>query len=451
MADSQELSPELALLYLAMESIDNRNLAGLQKLLSLIPIDAMNRESGDELLVKLLTKAWDSNVSSAIPLIFESWQRVYPAEETIPFYVQLFTLTNIDQKVLQFVMEALGSRGSSYMELMSYLIIDHSDQVGVACYRASSIYGGSVSIERLIELRNQADREDNTFVVNHLVELIRKRLAEYIDLESPEILDHSDMAVSSEKLDPFAPIPSWVLDFRVNPDGVAIDPSNDMALPTFEETRYLPPDSLIELPSDQTLAALLTSSESSRSSVQSDSKSMKRLVRALSKMTDDEKMIAYESALQKYMYIDVEHRDDEQLDQGSILFRLYGPSILSPYPLLDELRYGGSRMFLSTKYPDADDDGTVESGEWFTGFCDYYKCINLIRRRWHAVRIPVIAGGWQGCYCSFDCIRSALVEPNNGQEPDIATLELVNIVEQQLLNTGIQDRRDNGDILDLDL
>jgi hypothetical protein len=409
----QELSLEMALVHLLINEIDNRNMEELGKLLSLIPINAMNRDSSDELLVMLLTRAWKHGIPEVIPVVFDSWRRVYPKEEAIPFYVQLFTIKNINLTVLKYtVIEGLSKHGSSYLELMSNLIMDHRDSVGVACNRAYTIYGESVSLDMLTGLWDLADEEENAIVLNHLVSLIREKA-------------------------PYRKIPSWVLDFRKDSKGII---SKKRDLPSFKDTLYLPPDpievmDIHEAPSDTELIQLLESNSSSDMLIK------------LKGINESEKLAIFKSTLERITYIDMEKRD-----QNSVLFRLYGPAILSPFPSVEEMRYGGQRMFISTLYPNIGDDGVVESGEWFTGSCDFYQCGGRIRRRWHAVRIPVIAGGWMGCYCSVKCVRLTLAIPQHYEgvpETDIATRILVDIMEAQLLEIGIQDRCDSGNIMNV--
>lgn len=44
--------------------------------------------------------------------------------------------------------------------------------------------------------------------------------------------------------------------------------------------------------------------------------------------------------------------------------------------------------------------------DWFKGDCS--GCgINIPRRSW-AIRYPVMLGGWEGCYCSYECIAQQL-------------------------------------------
>ena len=73
--------------------------------------------------------------------------------------------------------------------------------------------------------------------------------------------------------------------------------------------------------------------------------------------------------------------------------------------------FGGPRMFLDNSFTFTDNDFEQEddSPDWFTGECFY--CHNKIPNRRWAVRLPHWAGGWMGCFCSWDCVRYELVSP----------------------------------------
>ena len=70
---------------------------------------------------------------------------------------------------------------------------------------------------------------------------------------------------------------------------------------------------------------------------------------------------------------------------------------------------------------------------WFTGRCNV--CMRSIRDSSHTVRLPLENGGWNGCYCSIDCIRG---------DNTIRINEKVNILLNNMMFTlddaGIMDR-----------
>ena len=129
------------------------------------------------------------------------------------------------------------------------------------------------------------------------------------------------------------------------------------------------------------------------------------------------------------------------------LYRLLGPANPFIDADTDELEYGGERMFLSVKFEQNDDDDR-QVLDWFTGSC--LVCSRRIRRRFHAVRRPIISGGWAECYCSWQCVNIRLTElaelfslPEEVSEASqnyILAKNMIDYYQQQILQIGIQDR-----------
>lgn len=67
--------------------------------------------------------------------------------------------------------------------------------------------------------------------------------------------------------------------------------------------------------------------------------------------------------------------------------------------------------------------------DWFRKSCDF--CGKRISHKHHAVRQPLIHGGWRGCYCS-DCLKFSVTDPNQAI--------MVGRVLEQLDVIGIRDR-----------
>lgn len=401
-----ETSPELALISIIMTEIGNGQANKVVNGLKELPIGAIDRKNSDKLLVMLLVQAWKYGRAELVPVILDAWQVVYPKEERIPFYVQLALIQLLDIEILSFVyIHGLSSRGVSYFGIMTDMINNHEYDVGIACDRITKAYG-KIRYDMLITLQQIASVEENAIIINFLNEKIRKRT-------------------------PYKDIPTWVLDFRQKANG-QVTPTK--LLPTFEQTQYLPPDIKITLPSDYTLIDLYR-----RKLLESDL-SLNNFTVRLSKMTTDEKTMIFKPVLERLAYADRQ--------RSTVLFRLYGPAMLSMDPTLDELRYGGKRMFISITNPEIDIDGNVEVGDWFTGSCD--MCLLKIERRWHSVRKPLSSGGWRGCYCSWKCVRDGLITPvkfDGLPEADILTRSLVDQIEGEMKIIGIQDRQDNGNII----
>ena len=198
----------------------------------------------------------------------------------------------------------------------------------------------------------------------------------------------------------------------------------------------------VALPPDRELAAMLLDALKGQVGIEMADQAVEQLTKRLAMAPFAEKL----EIIQPIKEIAV----GKELEDDIWLYRLYGPPNSQFYPTTEETSIGGARMFSSVLF-DNDYDSGITS-DWFLGFC--LQCDFRIRRRWHAVRIPVPGGGWRGCYCSWKCSRESLLEPNAFDEavnPDILTPALIDSVEQQIIGFGIQDRRDNGeDILDME-
>lgn len=61
--------------------------------------------------------------------------------------------------------------------------------------------------------------------------------------------------------------------------------------------------------------------------------------------------------------------------------------------------------------------------DWFTGVCQNPGCKNRIKFKHYALRVPIVTGGWKGCYCSFACIRTVCDDNNITQQHLIDNFE----------------------------
>lgn len=80
-------------------------------------------------------------------------------------------------------------------------------------------------------------------------------------------------------------------------------------------------------------------------------------------------------------------------------------------------------------------DDVLENPEnfWFMGEC--LVCKKNISKFWHAVRFPVSGGGWEGCYCSFECIDKVDTRIVDDRD-NIRISQIENIIKEN----GIFDR-----------
>lgn len=136
----------------------------------------------------------------------------------------------------------------------------------------------------------------------------------------------------------------------------------------------------------------------------------------------------------------MENRARQQLSSDVVLFRILGPV----NPVVDAdltsdgacCNFGGCRMLTCIDFDryDVDTDTFDDETDWFTGNCQI--CFLKIANRAHAVRMPLVHGGWRGCYCSIECLRNDY----STTAPNIAQRAMIDRIEGQLDEYGIQDR-----------
>ena len=156
------------------------------------------------------------------------------------------------------------------------------------------------------------------------------------------------------------------------------------------------------------------------------------------------------------------------LQEDPELFRIFGPcntrlgcDLSADHPCAS---HGGCRMFLCQCSEAWDDDEEDDSGlyaadraggfrlmAWFRGSCDF--CFRRIASPYHALRRPLLAGGWQGTFCSGECLRDFVQAglrrvdgaqcaegrcvPLANDDPEVV---VVRLLEEEVMATGIQDR-----------
>lgn len=95
-------------------------------------------------------------------------------------------------------------------------------------------------------------------------------------------------------------------------------------------------------------------------------------------------------------------------EQDIRLYQIFGP----PNPIENHCcGFDGCRMLICAcrEFDYLIDEEA--SGEWFTGSCD---CCRLqISDISHSVRYPAAGGGWEGCFCSEECLRKASTFPDS--------------------------------------
>lgn len=109
------------------------------------------------------------------------------------------------------------------------------------------------------------------------------------------------------------------------------------------------------------------------------------------------------------------------------LIRKYGPvNVQMSEDNIDDIQFGGPRMLLDIQH-EYDQEGESKLDYWFSGRCGY--CSRRITKPQYSARIPVVSGGWKGCFCSWDHVLCEIQIPIDGLEGDEDAL--IKIVGQQ--------------------
>ena len=401
MATPQLNQSELVLNVVA-KSIINGNNQILAAVLGRMPLSSLPVEMSDTLLNAFLSIAAQHNQPSAIEPILKAWEQVYPTLENASFYSKMFLKPVFNVVMLKFL--AINLTGQAFQTVIDDLIsYDASENLTYALERVFDVYGKQTRL-RLQNMSSSAESRGNLLVYGFLQEKM-------------------------EETNEFAPIPNWVKNF-----------TGSVGLPKESQTKppkYVPPKYQVLNPEDAVNLILTNFSSFGQTFDQDELDRIKDVFRAEYMTTN-----VFGRAEMLRESLDMLTLADLQTDIQ--LFRILGPVCLFLHPSPEQLEFGGSRMFLATEFDYDEDDGDDNvPADWFDGHCEH--CHLRIRRRWHAVRRPMESGGWKGCFCSFLCCRKDLydVETQMGFE-NIAVRTMIDAIEEQMKDIGIQDRVPDG-------
>lgn len=376
-------------------SIQNANVELLESVLARMPLDKLSVEASDNLLNTFLSYAASQNRKTAVPPILKAWELVHPPYENMSLYSIMYLNPVFNVQLLKFLASSLPQHSFQTVidELISY---DESDSLRLACDRAIQVYGEQPRLNYK-NMRDSAEDRENLLVYNFFVEKL-------------------------EETNDFAPIPVWVRNFTGQAD---LPRAVDVKPPPWVKPKFQ------ELSVDQSVD-LLMSGLAARDVLihHDDMQQAKDILRGeLAVATQLERMALLDPTLEKLALND--------LQNDIKYFRILGPSNPFYNSTVEEMEYGGARMFLANEFDyDEDEDAPVD---WFRGVCE--KCHLKIRRRWHAVRIPLESGGWVGCYCSFECALEALADrEETAGVANLAVRIMLDSLEDQFVSFGIQDR-----------
>lgn len=304
-----------------------------------------------------------------------------------------FLDNTLSENNLKFIVDTLDY--SSFVFVVSELIeMNQTEDSILAAKKAFDIFGPQ-SYQTLKSLVEYTQEKKNVFLENFLSNQMKK--------------------VAS-----YAKYPDWVSDY-----GLTKEPDDDVIQKELERIKKLTENISIQNDTkDNSEMALRVIEKLKELNIEfEDEKQAKTFIK--------EKLDAmYESKEITELILNKKLLQDLFYDEN--LFRWYGPDNPTETESL--------RMFTCYIYDYDDETNIIE--DWFTGSCD--NCYLKIRRRVHSLRIPMPAGGWLGCYCSFKCLREGISNMEYESKEYYETVHVMtNILEDEIRRIGIQDRPDS--------
>lgn len=256
------------------------------------------------------------------------------------------------------------------------------------------------------------------------------RMVEYLNYR---LREHSDLA----------PIPDWVALTEVPPSSQELV---DQLPDPMSVTRIKPEDLTVMRRED--IIRMLTTDHLDRLNLVDVKNDYAQLTaRIIAKLTFAE-MSELKTMLAEYIVSSYrEHMSDDMS-----VFQIMGPvNVRADAELSTDYicnNFGGCRMLACTCFDDttSNDYGEpdtyhathAEAREWFTGTCR--QCELRIASYHHAIRLPLLTGGWFGCYCSSKCVIENLTLTVDDHDLHPTYEIMIAEVESQLNNHQIFDR-----------
>jgi len=453
--------PTNPLLTAAIDSLSMGLSSELIVTLDALPIEKLNKQTERRLFIYLVQKAGESPLGlRAVQLIMERWHKG-DIDGNLPETPVYFLMEpDIPQEIINLMVKALDNWNYFYF-VYALIHQDSSPEVEMAMSRLENAYGDQdQEIYRVLLAQiDKQRREEESY--NHVVqEFLERKLEEvsnYVDapewivtfygdriphendprLEITEDLAIGDMLPKAQEaadavLEKFEAIPTHLLTIQ---EPTIRKTLKEEGVETTVSLETLSPE---EGPVSPVACPLLTTTQ-------------KKGLEIAKKQVRDAFIMAYNSAsLRKKVELlgNLAHDiSEEVIAKDEFLFSILGPvNPIYGMPLDPEsicCKYGGCRMFTCVDFENEDEYGVIaeddpeEYIEWFTGACE--ACHDKIAKKIYALRRPFTFGGWKGTFCSFKCLRS--VVPMN----DVLNHGLIDHMEEQLLEIGIQDRIVTGE------
>lgn len=414
---------DVNLLEVLADAISNLDTDAIYTLFENVPFDEFKQKEFELLFAKCLKVANDLGQDDMFKLIFEIFQQNNIIESQLPLISDVFNYHDIDDDTLDAI-KTLFPKTTLNDHLSNFIDWKDDDSVLYALERLFATYQG-------------LDLRDSISAYNYAYSKGNKTLTRLL-------------ATKVSKINEIAEKPEWIIE---NPDPSTTEPPkarpfvSTFELPDEEAALDIIRNSLSELDLSVELEAELDEELSKLSLNKPKWQTNPQLV--LKRKIDTKLRVAYrnlsDTEKKELLLPYLESDYIKELAKDPLLFQWLGPCNPSAQMKINindpEAAYGGHRMFLCTHFEVDDDDNELQDDfvDWFSGNCDY--CLRKIERRVYAIRRPLITGGFQGCYCSVDCIRSWYKDfSEEDQASNILNDKILNAMEIQLLEIGIIDR-----------
>lgn len=419
---SEEEEAEVLLRY-ASALVQQDDAMQLQKALEDLDLDSLSLDDSNELLAELLNVAAATNSVDSARVLVNEWEASDPQADSYNFIRDLYLTPLFTAEMLTIVAKAFPE--TTFDELVADLArYDSNDFVPIACDKLVRVYG--LPERSVLEVLLQEARS----LGNSALELWL--LEKYEDVA------------------PLASHPSWVQNFEqggkpterellsrvgLTPETL-LDPvsqTESAGKQGLSQKATVPDIDPNKLPTIEEAAQRLLEDVSSTLSVDDFEKAKKETENVLRSSSGEQ--------LSQLLSDMVRKEELDKLQDDTELFRILGPANPSIASGVQELRYGGWRMFSCTKFDFNSEEDKIE--DWFTGgeqgsmSGNCMQCRSKILARHLAVRLPHWSGGWKGCFCSWDCAWywSTEQEPTN----ELSRM-LLSKYSKQVSEIGIQDR-----------
>lgn len=447
---------------------------GFETMIEWLPLNSCSVEMQDKYLTIMLKKAGVAYLTPAGNLdmqriIYRKWIELNPTEETQPIYPKIFSLC--DAAELRPLAESLNATYYQAIASLSYYF-DESF-VSDVLSKYDVVYGlqtNDVYVQVLDYLKPREHKEVVT-PANTLDDITRtfadpnatpEQLQENARKQGETLLDEGGVITKTDfcvylyeyienkiaETAPFANRPRWILG-DISPteilaqkgifEGYPDDPKNERnaILPgsgEFADVLLNNMNGMINEESIDDARSVLT--ECYR---ESDGVTIKLMLLLpvytdllIAPFDDDEELIRYYGPLNPFV--------------------AEGDLVIAPNARMLECTHfehaGNAESFLKSgtyEYANPDSDGVYtfeDTTSWFTGNCDV--CKNKIAALHHSVRMPRVAGGWYGCYCSWNCVLIDLPNSKTDTENELngrkIIAHLVRYFAEVLNRVGIYDR-----------